>query len=150
MALLGIVLFVAIPRIEGNPFLDETKETSRWMIGQIRALRENAIREQKNFVLHIDLDTNRVWETAAGMTAEEVEQAAMEARSLPEAFKVVDVLYPNREAQTSGRAEIAFYRGGYTDKALIHVQENDRYLTFLVEPFLSEVRFFEAYAGFED
>jgi general secretion pathway protein H len=150
IALIGIVLFVAIPRIEGNPFLDDTKETSRWMIGRLRALRESAVREQNQFVLHIDLDTNRIWQTEEGMEAEAVEQAEMDARSLPETFRVVDLQFPDGRIQTSGRAEINFYRSGYADKVLIHVQDEERYLTFVVETFLSDVRIHEAYANFED
>jgi len=50
----------------------------------------------------------------------------------------------------SGQADITFYKAGYTDKVLVHMQEGDTYMRFLIEPFLSDVQFFEKYASFED
>ena len=150
IALLGIVLFVAIPRIEGNPFLDDTKESSRWLINKVRAIRESAVRDQKDYVLHIDLDTNRVWDTEVGIDEDAAEKAALSAHSLPDGFRIADVQYPRQEPQTNGQAEIKFYRSGVTDKALIHVQDSDSHLTFFIETFLTDVRLLASYAGFED
>ena len=62
----------------------------------------------------------------------------------------MDIEYPQKGKIYSGQAEINFYRAGYTDKALVHMQEGDSYLSFLIEPFLSNVQFFESYAGFGD
>lgn len=150
MALMGIVLFVAIPRIEGNPFLDDTRESARWLINKVRATRESAVRDQLEYILHIDLDTNRVWETKAGLDEEAAEKAALSAHGLPDAFRIADVQYPRREPQTNGRATIHFYRSGVTDKALIHVRDGESHLTFVIETFLSDVRILTSYAGFED
>lgn len=150
IALMGVVLFVAIPRIEGNPFLDDSKESSRWLISRIRAIRESAVRDQRDYVLHIDLDTNRVWETGVDIEEEAAEEAALSAHSLPDAFRIADVQYPRQEPQTNGHAKINFYRSGVTDKALIHVQDGDSHLTFIVETFLTDVRILASYAGFED
>jgi len=150
LALMGVVLFVAIPRIEGNPFLDDTKESSRWLIAKIRAVRESAVREQKDYVLHIDLDANRIWDTEAGLAEEPAEKAAMEAHRLPDAFRIADVQYPHQEPRTNGQAQINFYRSGFTDKALIHVLDGDSHLTFVVETFLTDVRILASYASFED
>lgn len=150
MALMGVVLFVAIPRLEGNPFMDDTKESSRWLISKIRTVRESAVRDQKDYVLHIDLDANRIWETQVDLEEEAAEKAASEARMLPDAFRVADVQYPRQEPQTNGQALINFYRSGFTDKALIHVLDDDSHLTFVIETFLSDVRILASYAGFED
>jgi general secretion pathway protein H len=150
MALMGIVLFVAIPRIEGNPFLDDTRESARWLVNKVRAARENAVRDQVNYILHIDLDTNRVWVAKAGLDEEAAEQAALSATSLPDGFRIADVQYPRREPQTNGRAKIHFYRSGVTDKALIHVHDGDSHLTFVIETFLSDVSILGFYANFED
>ena len=150
IALLGVVLFVAIPRIEGNPFLDDTKESSRWLINKVRAIRESAVRDQKDYILHIDLDTNRVWETEVGIDEDAAQKAAFSAHGLPDAFIIADVQFPRQEPQTNGQAEIRFYRSGVTDKALIHAQDGDSHLTFIIETFLTDVRLLASYAGFED
>jgi prepilin-type N-terminal cleavage/methylation domain-containing protein len=70
MALIGIVFFFAVPRFEGSFFVDDAKQSSRWLIGKLQALREEALRTRRQQVLHIDLDGNRIWETADAMTPE--------------------------------------------------------------------------------
>jgi hypothetical protein len=85
------------------------------------------------------------------MSPEDIEDAALNSSySLPDELRILDIEYPQKGKIYTGRAEINFYRAGYTDKALVHMQEGDSYLSFLIEPFLSNVQFFESYTGFGD
>jgi prepilin-type N-terminal cleavage/methylation domain-containing protein len=150
ITLLGIMLVFTVPRFHDTLFLDEDKKNARWIIGKVRALKEAAIRNQKNLTLYIDLDTQRYWETDESMAAEALENAALNSAALPGDLKIADLEYPNRGKITSGRADIRFYKNGYTDKVLIHLQDDAEYVSFLIEPFLSEVTIFETYAGFDN
>jgi len=150
ISLLGIMLVFSLPRLQYNPFLDDTKESFRWLIGKVQALKESALRDQKNYTLHLDLDSGRMWETSQSMSQEDTESSALNSYELPDDLRIVDVQYPQRGKVDSGMIEINFYKGGYTDKALIHIQDGDRYVSFLIEPFLANVKFFQKYAGFED
>jgi prepilin-type N-terminal cleavage/methylation domain-containing protein len=47
ISLIGLMLFVSLPRLQDNPFLDGGKQSSRWLIGKVRSLKESAIRDQK-------------------------------------------------------------------------------------------------------
>jgi hypothetical protein len=120
------------------------------LINKVRATRESALRDQLDYILYIDLDTNRVWVTQAGLDEEAAEQAALSAHHLPDAFRIADVQYPRREPQTNGRTKIYFYRTGAADKALIHVKDGDSDVTFVIETFLSHVSILAFYASFED
>ena len=150
ITLLGIMLVFTVPRFHNTLFIDESKKSARWIIGKIRALKEAAIRNQKNFTLHIDLDTQQYWETDESMSAETRESAALNAASLPGDLKIADIEYPIRGKINSGQADIRFYKTGYTDKLLIHLQDDVEYVSFLIEPFLSEVTRYETYASFEN
>jgi prepilin-type N-terminal cleavage/methylation domain-containing protein len=150
VALMGLMLFFSLPRLQNNPFLDDTKKSSRWLISKIQTLRESALRDQKRYTLHFDLDSGRVWETHEGMSAEDVESAVMDSYALPDDLRITDIEYPKKGKMYSGQAEITFYKAGHTDKALVHMQDGDTYLSFLIEPFLSGVQFFEKYASFDD
>ncbi len=151
ISLIGLMLFVSLPRLQDNPFLDGSKQSSRWLIGKVRSLKESAIRDQKQYTLHFDLDSGRIWETNESMSPEGLEGAALNSSySLPDDLRIIDIEYPQKGKTYSGQAEITFYKAGYTDKALVHMQEDDTYLSFLIEPFLSNVQFFESYARFED
>ena len=148
ITLLGIMLVFTVPRFHDTLFLDESKKSSRWIIGKVRALKEAAIRNQQRHTLHIDLDTQRYWETDESMSTEDRESAALGAVSLPGDLKIADIEYPFRGKINSGQANITFYKTGYTDKLLIHLQDDAEYISFLIEPFLSEVTTFETYASF--
>ena len=150
ITLLGIMLVFTVPRFHDTLFVDESKKSARWIIGKVRALKEAAIRNQTTYSLHIDLDTQRYWETDESMSTEDRESAALGAVSLPGDLKIADIEYPFRGKINSGQANITFYKTGYTDKLLIHLQDDAEYISFLIEPFLSEVTTFETYASFEN
>ena len=150
ITLLGIMLVFTVPRFHDTLFVDESKKSSRWIIGKVRALKEAVIRNQKHYTLHIDLDTQRYWETDESMSAEARESAALSAVSLPGDLKIADIEYPIRGKINSGRADITFYKTSYTDKLLIHLEDDAEYISFLIEPFLSELTRYETYASFEN
>ncbi|NOQ20532.1 MAG: prepilin-type N-terminal cleavage/methylation domain-containing protein [Desulfobacterales bacterium] len=150
ISLMSIMLVLTVPRFHNTLFLDETKTASRWLIGKVRALKEAAIRDQKQHTLHIDLDTERFWETDESMSTEALESAALNADPLPDGLKIADIEYPIRGKINSGQTDITFYKNGYSDKALIHLQDDEEYVSFLIEPFLSEITRYETYASFEN
>jgi prepilin-type N-terminal cleavage/methylation domain-containing protein len=150
IALMGLMLFFSLPRLQNNPFLDDGKTSSRWLIVKVQTLKESALRDQKQYTLHFDLDSGRVWESNEAMSQEDLESAVLNSYALPDDIRIIDIEYPTKGKVYSGQADITFYKAGYTDKALVHMQEGDTYMSFLIEPFLSEVQFFEKYASFED
>ncbi len=150
ISLIGLMLFFSLPRLQNNPFFDDSKKSSRWLIGKVQALKESAIRNQKQYTLHFDLDSGRIWETNESMSQEDLESAVLNSYAVPDDVRIIDVEYPAKGKIYSGRPEITFYKAGYTDKALIHMQDGEAYLSFLIEPFLSKIQFFDKYASFED
>lgn len=150
ITLLGIMLVVTVPRFHETFLLDESKTSSRWIIGKIQSLKEAAVRNQKRYTLHIDLDSERFWETDESMSLEAIENAAVNADSLPSGLKITDVEYPIHGKINSGQADIAFYKNGYSDKVIIHLQDGEGHISYLIEPFLTEVSRYETYIGFEN
>ena len=149
MALLTLMLVFSVPRFHETLFLDESKTSSRWIIGKIQSLKEAAVRNQRNYTLHFDLDTDHYWETDDSMPDQDIEDAAMQTKPLPDGLKIADIEFPVRGKVSSGRTDITFYKGGYSDKALIHAQDGGSYVSYLIEPFLSEITRYDTYAGFE-
>ena len=150
IALMGIMIGFSVPRLHNTLFLDDTRTASRWIIGKVQSLKEAATQKQKQYVLHIDLDTDQIWETEESMSEENREDAVLHAYALPRDIEVIDVEFPVGGKISSGRANITFYKAGYSDKALIHIQDDDEQLSFLIEPFLTQVKLFDKYASFED
>lgn len=151
ISLISIMFFFAIPRIPVGALSDNTRKVSRWIMLNVSALKEKAVHDQKNYVLHVSLDSNRLWITGDIASDEEFEEAAAIGYNLPEDIKLIDVEYPDKEKISAGRADIYFYKKGYSDKAIIHITNNDNeVLSFLIEPFLSRARLYNKYLEFED
>ena len=151
ISLISLMFFFAIPRIQVDILSDNTRKVSQWIMLNISSLKEKAVHDQKRYVLHLSLDSNRLWVSNDTMSAEELEDAAAIGYNLPEDIKLLDVEYPDKEKISAGRADIYFYKKGYSDKAIIHIKNNDNeVLSFLIEPFLSRARLYNKYLEFED
>jgi hypothetical protein len=61
----------------------------------------------------------------------------------------MDVEFVNEDKITKGVAGIQFYKKGYSDKALIHIEDKDNMkYSYLIEPFLPHVKIIEEYIDF--
>jgi len=151
ITLISLMLFFAIPRFQVDVLSDNTNKVSRWIMVKVHSLKEKAVREQKLYVLHISLDSNRLWVTSEIMSQEELQAAEANGYELSDDINLLDVEYPDEEKISVGRADIYFYKKGYSDKAIIHISNDDNERrSFLIEPFLSRVRLYNKYIGFED
>ena len=151
MALISIMFFFAMPRFRDNVLTDQVRKTSRWVITQTRHLKQQSIREKKDYILHVDMDANKFWISNPDMEEEALEKAEDKAFQLPENVEIMDVEYPGRGKISSGQADIYFYAKGYSDKALIHMQQDsERQVSFLIEPFLPQIKYLEDYTDFDN
>ena len=141
MLLISIILAVAIPRFDGMPFQDSGKKLSRWMINAVRHLRATAIQRQSVQILVVDLSEQRMWLSHEEMNEEEQAAAAEKAFSLDDSMRIVNAQYPDRERINTGTFEIRFYPTGYSDQALLHLENQDaQRISYLVEPLLPKVK----------
>jgi prepilin-type N-terminal cleavage/methylation domain-containing protein len=151
ISLIGMMLFFAIPRFQSDVLSDSTKKVSRWILLKVPYLKQKSAREQKQYILHMNLDSNRLWITHQEMPEEALQSAETNGYKLPDDIKLLDVEYPDQEKISVGQADIYFDGKGYSDKAIIHLENDDNErLSFLIEPFLHRVRLYNRYVGFED
>ena len=150
ITLISIMLFFAIPRLQGTVLTNNTNKFSRWIITKIRGLKAAAVRDQKRYILNVNLDTGKFWVTSDAMSEEELQNAEKNEYSLPEDVRIIDMEFPFKGKITSGQVEISFYKADYSDKVMIHIENDSRkQMSFLIEPFLPGVKLYEKYIGFE-
>jgi len=150
ISLISIMLFFAIPRFQDTVLTDNTKKFSRWFITTIRSLKAAAVRDQKRYILNINLDTGKFWVISDSLSEEELQNAEKAGYSLPEDVRIIDIEFPFKGKITGGQVEISFYKADYSDKVMIHIENDSRkQMSFLVEPFLPGVKLYEKYIGFE-
>ncbi len=151
IALIGIMLFFTMPRLQGFVGPNQDKKFSRWLIMQINTLKDNAARNRKLYTLHISPESGKLWITEESATEEAILEAEEGGHQVPEDLRITDVEFPIQGKISAGRADICFYKNGYSDKALIHLEDDDNnQISFLIEPFLSKVKQYDEYIEFED
>lgn len=148
--LIGIVLYLGLPALRDTILDDSLKSASRRLVGTVRELRSEAVREQVDYILLLDLNHNNYWTYAADMTPEKRAERRQYAKPFPEGVRVEDVRLVGSAKQTEGEGAITFFKGGYVQPALIHLAWNERRLTIVLEPFLSTVKIHEGYVDYEE
>ncbi len=146
ISLISILLTFAVPRLDVSFLSDNKRNISSWILLTVQSLKENAVKDQTLCTLHIDFDNNQLWTSAGPVTDETPKENEY---SLPSGYRMMDVEFPDANKINKGIAEIQFYKKGYSDKSLIHIEDNDDVqYSFLIEPFLPHVKIIEKYVEF--
>ncbi|MFC1867510.1 Tfp pilus assembly protein FimT/FimU [Thermodesulfobacteriota bacterium] len=149
--LAGFLLSLTIPRFRNVILTDNLKSVSRKMVGTIMGLRNDAIREHKDYDLRFDLESNRFWIDSPFMTEEERVIAREKAFTLPEGIRIIDIWFKGKGKITSGETGIRISKKGYVRPSVIHLgSEDGRKFTFVLSPFISKIKILENYLDFED
>lgn len=163
ITLISIVLAFALPKLNISFVTDNQRKLSTWIVLTVKSLKENALREQTLYVLYLDFDKQQMW-TEKAMTniemskeEEAVKEKTAEGKkapeenkySLPEGYRLMDVEFGDDKKIKEGIVPIHFYPKGYSDKAIIHVQDaNDNRNSYLIESFIPHVKIHEEYIDF--
>jgi general secretion pathway protein H len=150
MSLISIFLFFSLPRVRGIFTANHINEVARHIILRLGALKDEAVFDQSDYDLRVDIDQNTLLimdKTAGSKDSQEVK----ENYKLPETVRIMDVAYPQKNTVTSGQAVIHFSRNGFAQPALIHIENSkNEKMTFYIEPFLPKIAAFPSYVDFEE
>jgi general secretion pathway protein H len=150
MLLIGLMLFLAAPRVRDALIDDTLKSTARHLIGMANALRYEAVREQVDYVLHLDLNNNAAWTYSADMTPEKRSEQRKNAFKFPPDVKIADIYRIGQEKQVHGEATIVFFKRSYVQPTVVHLAKGDRAFTMVFQPFLSAVEHYNQYLDYID
>lgn len=149
VVLIGVVLLLAVPRVQDTVTNDRMRSAVRNLSGMARELKASAAREQVDHYLHLDLDKRLVWNTRDDMTAENRTLRRAQARSLPSGVTISDVAFAEEGKKSQGEVIIRFFSQGYVQPVAIHLTDGERVMTLIFQPFLStfevQDKYVEAY-----
>ncbi|NPV03911.1 MAG: prepilin-type N-terminal cleavage/methylation domain-containing protein [Syntrophaceae bacterium] len=137
IVLVGVILLLAVPRVQDTVTGDRMRSAVRNLAGAARELRAEAVRQQVDHFLHLDLDRRAVWNTRDDMTAEVRTARRNLARTLPPGVRIADVAITDEGKKNQGEVVIRFFRQGYVQPAAIHLTDDERAMTLILQPFLS-------------
>ena len=148
--LVGVMLAISIPNFRHSLLTDGLKSVTRKIIGLVKGVRNEAIREQKTYLFNIDLELNRLWIESADMNEEEKELAKAKAFELPQDVSIMDVWRKGKGKKMDGEIAIPFNKKGYTEQTLLHLgAEDGREFTLSLSPFLGSIKSYDRYIDIE-
>jgi prepilin-type N-terminal cleavage/methylation domain-containing protein len=146
--LIGIMLLVTVPRVWDTLLNDNLKAVTRRLINTVRELRYESVREQTDYILHIDLNHPGFWSYPADTTAEKRAEFRKGAFRFPEGVRIMDVRQSNEVRKTEGEVFIRFFRQGYAAPTIFHLAKDDRAFTVILNPFFQTMTVYEKYVDF--
>lgn len=151
VALIGIVMLFALPRVDAMMAGRSAARVSRRIGLVCRQLRADAVRLQKPHRLIIDFDAQRITWRQDATDPPEAPQTGGKGISLSGPVRLLDVIDASGRKTMDGKAAIRFYPAGYADLALIHLRDGDaRTVSLRIEPFLPHCLQAEGYLGIDD
>ena len=148
MALMSILLFFSIPRLDIDLFSNDNRSFSTWILFTVKSLKENTQKQGVRLSLYVDMDNDQMW--SGPENSLDTPDAPKENQyKLPDGLQLLDVEFPGMGQKSSGIVEIHFYPKGYSDKAVIHTRDNENNRnSYVIEPFLSQVKIYDRYVEF--
>lgn len=146
--LIGVMLAIAVPRVRDTLLNDDLKAVTRRLTSSALELRYESVRDQTDYILHIDLSNQAFWSYPADTTAEKRAELRKGAYRLPEGIRIVDVRHAEAARKTEGEVLVHFFRRGYVEPTVVHLAKEDRSFTVVFNPFLQKMNVYEKYVDF--
>jgi prepilin-type N-terminal cleavage/methylation domain-containing protein len=136
IALAAIILVLAVPSTRDVLTGDNLKKASRQIIGLERKLRVEAVRDQMDYILCLDMSNSAYWVVASDMTQEKQDEIKKRALHLPSDVVITDIVDANNGKKSSGEAKIIFKKNNVCSPAVIHLAYEEKSMTIVINPFL--------------
>ena len=151
IVLISMMFTFALPKMDGLLYMDNRDRVSRWVILNVEKLKNLSVKKQIPCSLHVDIKNNAFWVSEEGMDEEALEHAKKSGYQLPDDIRLVDIIYPAPTIKDEERSDIRFYSRGYSDHAIIHMENDDKEkMSFVIEPFLPPVGLKDGFVLFDE
>jgi len=145
ITLIGVVLVLAVPSTRDALTGDKLKKASRQFIGLERKLRAEAVHDQLDYILCMDLSDSSFWVIASDMTPEKQNEIKKNRKHLPDDVTIADIVDENNKKISSGESKIIFRKNNICSPAVIHLSYEEDKMTIVINPFLGVVDIYDKY-----
>ena len=145
IVLAGVIVAFAVPSTRDSLTGDKLKKASRQLIGIERKLRGEAVRDQMNYILCLDLPNSAYWVVASDMTPEKQDEIKKRPQYLPSGVVIMDIVGENDKKQSADEARIKFGKKNICSPAIIHLAYEEDRMTMVINPFLGVTDVYDKY-----
>ena len=145
IVLAGVIVALAVPSKRDVLTGDSLKKASRQFIGMERKLSGEAVRDQIDYILCVDLPNSAYWVFASDMTPEKQDEIKKNQKHLPAEVVIADIVDENNKKKFDGEARIVFRKNNICSPAIIHLSYEEASMTIVINPFLGVTDIFDRY-----
>jgi len=141
----GVILFVTAPAARDVLTTDNLRKASRQIIGLEKNLRVDAVRDQLDYILNLDLAHSSFWVTTSDMTPEKQDEIKKNPRHLPEGVTISDIVGADNKKYSEDVIKIKFGKNSISPPAVIHLAYEENRMTLVLNPFLGITGIYDKY-----
>ena len=145
IVLIGVVLVLAVPSMRDTLTGDKLRKASRQLIGMERKLRGEAVRDQIDYILCLDLPNSAYWVVTSDMTSEKQDEIKKHPQHLPSDIVILDIVGENNNKKSDGEVRIKFGKNNICSPVVIHLANEDNKMTIVINPFLGVTDIYDKY-----
>jgi prepilin-type N-terminal cleavage/methylation domain-containing protein len=145
VALIGLFLVVAVPAMRDTFTSDPLKKASRQLIGLERKLRTDAVRDQTDYILNLDLSKASFWVTTPSMTPEKIDDIKKNPQHLSGGVTISDIVTEGDKKQSATVVVMKFSKKNACPPAVIHLAYDEKAMTLAINPFLGVTDVYDKY-----
>jgi len=152
MVLISIMLTLAVPSMRESLLTDNLRNGARELIGTVKTLRNQAVREQEAYLLNIDTAQRRIWSVKESEEGKEADDEEIDGEEdlnefiLSPAVIIQDVWTRSEGVNDSELISLRIAKHGYMDETLIHfIDETGESLSLFFYSFMDSVKVLDGY-----
>lgn len=146
LTLISIMLAMAVPSMREALLTDQLNGTARKLIGTVRSLRNQAVREQQPYLLHFDIAERRIWfELDNAIDLIDDNTVSHEGLIFPPTVTIQDIWTKSEGLKDGELITLWISKQGYMDETLIHLTDEERTISVFFSSFLATVKVFNRY-----
>jgi prepilin-type N-terminal cleavage/methylation domain-containing protein len=145
IALVGVILALAAPVTRDALTTNSLKKASRQLIGLERKLRVEAVRDQVDYILVLNIPGASYYVITSDMTPEKQADVKKNAKKFPAGVAILDIINQKNEKIADGEVNIKFGRNNICPPLVIHLAEDEGRMTLVVNPFLGITAVYDQY-----
>ncbi len=148
-ALAVLFLSLSLPTLRNNLYINELDSTARKIVGTVQALRNTAVREHKAYLLHFDIDENRIWHELDG-NIDPFGDEPKPGTILPEGIQIDEIQTHSQGKINLGEMTLWISKQGYMDQTVVNLSDgDDKKISLVFSPFSGSAKVYDEYVEIE-
>jgi type II secretion system protein H len=145
--LIGLFLSLSIPSLRGALYADALKSDARKLVGLMKEVREQAVRENRSYLMQIDRDHNEFSFAPEEEVPEDSKDETKDSRdgtrrqlALADGVTVASVMLGSDTVSALDNATVWISPQGYLEEVTIRLEDGEnRWVDIVFQPFVDKV-----------